>query len=196
MHKQYRDRLNDKGKLFCDQITQESQHALILIEEINTYIKTKETPLTFEPLDVKAILAQVREEFQTPLTNRQLQWSEPESIPEVKADRMSLVRVFRNFLDNALKYGGPELGQITIGYQGPENFHIFSVSDDGVGVAAAQVEKIFGAFQRGASSQGQEGTGLGLAIVQEIASRHGGKAWAEPGKEKGVTFYISLAKKI
>ena len=192
--KQYRDRLDDKGKLFCDQITKESQHALILIEEINTYIKTKEIPLTFEPLDVKEILVQVREEFQTPLTNRRLQWSEPESIPEVKADRMSLVRVFRNFIDNALKYGGPELGQITIGYQGPENFHIFSVRDDGVGVAAAQVEKIFGAFQRGASSQGQEGTGLGLAIVQEIAGRHGGKAWAEPNPDKGVTFYISLAK--
>ncbi len=196
LHKQYRDRLNDKGKLFCDQIMQESQHALILIEEINTYIKTKETPLTFESLNVKAILAQVREEFQTPLTNRRLQWSEPDVIPEVKADKMSLLRVFRNFIDNALKYGGPELGQITIGYQGPENFHIFSVRDDGVGIAAAQVEKIFGAFQRGDSSQGQEGTGLGLAIVQEIASKHGGKAWAENGPDKGVTFYISLAKKI
>jgi signal transduction histidine kinase len=194
--KQYRDRFDEKGKVFCDQIMKESQHALVLIEEINTYIKTKETPLKFEPLDVKEILAQVREEFHTSLTNRGLHWSEPEAIPEVKADRMSLVRVFRNFVDNALKYGGPKLSRISIGYEGSEDFHIFSVRDDGVGIGAEQVQKIFGAFQRGESSQGQEGTGLGLAIVEEIAARHGGQAWVKPGLENGATFYISLAKKL
>jgi signal transduction histidine kinase len=194
LHKQYRDHLDDKGKLFCDQITKESQHCLDLIEEINTFIKTKENPLKFETLDLKGILAQVREEFQTPLTNRQVQWSQPDSLPEIKADRMSMVRAFRNFIDNALKYGGPELSRITIGYQEQGNFHIFSVGDDGVGVDAAQLKNIFVAFQRGDSSLGQEGTGLGLAIVQEIAGRHGGKAWAEPGPQKGVTFFISLAK--
>ncbi len=194
--KQYRDQLNDKGKLFCNQIIRESQQALALIEEINTFIRTKESPLKFELLDVKEILAQVREEFQTYLTNKGIHWSEPEIIPEVKADRMSLVRVFRNFIDNALKYGGPELSRITIGYEKPENFHIFSVNDNGVGITAEQVDKIFEAFQRGESSQGQEGTGLGLAIVQEIAVRHGGRAWAERGPEKGVTFYISIARNI
>jgi signal transduction histidine kinase len=194
LQKHYRDRFDDKGKLFCDQIVMESQHCLDLIEEINTYIKTKENPLNFEPLDIKGILAQVREEFQTPLTNRQLQWFQPDFFPPVKADRMSLVRAFRNFIDNALKYGGPDLSRITIGYQDQGNFHIFSVSDDGVGVAADQLDTIFGPFQRGDSSHGQEGTGLGLAIVQEIAARHGGKAWAEPNPQKGLTFYLSLAK--
>ena len=109
---------------------------------------------------------------------------------------MSLLRVLRNFIDNALKYGGPEVSRITVGYQGSEDFHTFSVQDNGVGVAADQVEKIFGAFQRGDTCRGQEGTGLGLAIVQEIAARHGGKAWAEPDPDHGVTFYISLAKNL
>jgi signal transduction histidine kinase len=196
LQKHYRDHLDDKGKLFCDQITQESQHVLILIEEINSFIQTKENPLTFENLDMKEILAQVRREFQTSLTNLRLHWSEPEFLPAVKADRLSLLRVFRNLIDNALKYGGPGLSRISIGYQDQGDFHLFSVSDNGVGVAAEQVEKIFAAFQRGDSSRGQEGTGLGLAIVQEIALRHGGKAWAEPGPDKGVTFYFSLAKNL
>jgi signal transduction histidine kinase len=195
LHRQYRDRLDAKGRLFCDQIVQESQHSLELIEEINIFIRTKENPLTFEILNVKEILAQVRAEFQTTLTNRKIVWSEPEAIPPVTADRMSMLRVFRNFIDNALKYGGPGLHQLTIGYQESGDFHIFFIHDDGVGIAADQVEKIFGAFQRGDSSRGQEGTGLGLAIVQAIAARHGGKAWAEPGPAPGVTFYLSLAKK-
>jgi signal transduction histidine kinase len=196
LHKHYRDRLNEKGRLFCDQITREAQHCLDLIEEINTYIRTKENPLKFETLNVKEILSQVREEFQTPLTNRQVQWSEPESIPVVKADRLSLLRVFRNYIDNALKYSGPDLSRITIGYQERQDRQIFSVEDDGVGISKDQGEKIFGTFERGDSSLGQEGTGLGLAIVREIALRHGGQAWAEPGPDRGVTFFISLAKNL
>jgi signal transduction histidine kinase len=196
LYRQYRDRFDDKGKLFCDQIMQESQHSLDLIEEINTFIRTKENPLTFEILNVKEILAQVRAEFQTTLTNQKVVWSEPETFPPITADRMSLLRVFRNFIDNALKYGGPEMHRLTVGYQESGDFHILSIRDDGIGVAADQVEKIFGAFQRGDSSRGQEGTGLGLAIVQAIAARHGGKAWAEAGPAPGVTFYISLAKQI
>ncbi len=196
LQKHYRDRLDDKGKLFCDQIAQESQHALLLIEEINTLIRTKENPLTFENLNLQEILAQVREEFQTTLTNRQVQLAEPENLPTVKADRMSLLRVFRNLIDNALKYGGPTLSRITIGYQDREDSHVFSIQDNGIGVVPTECENIFGAFHRGNSSRGQEGTGLGLAIVREIAQRHGGQAWAEPCTESGVIFYFSLGKNI
>ena len=196
LQKHYRDRLDDKGKLFCDQITQESQHALLLIEEINTLIRTKENPLTFENLNLQEILAQVRKEFEITLTNRQVQLVEPENLPTVKADRMSLLRVFRNLIDNALKYGGPTLSRITIGYQEREDSYVFSIQDNGVGVAQTECENIFGAFHRGNSSRGQEGTGLGLAIVREIALRHGGQAWAEPCTTQGATFFISLSKNL
>ncbi len=196
LQKHYRDRLDDKGKLFCDQITQESQHALLLIEEINTLIRTKENPLTFENLNLQEILAQVRKEFEITLTNRQVQLVEPENLPTVKADRMSLLRVFRNLIDNALKYGGPTLSRITIGYQEREDSYVFSIQDNGVGVAQTECENIFGAFHRGNSSRGQEGTGLGLAIVREIALRHGGQAWAEPCTTQGAIFFISLSKNL
>jgi len=193
--KKYRDRLDEPGQLLCDQISKESRQALLLIEEINTFIKTKETPFTFEPLDIKGILAQVRGEVQTALSSQRIEWLEPEAIPTVQADRLSVLRVFRNLVDNALKYGGPEMHRIVIGYEETPEAHIFTVSDDGVGVPAEQLEAIFEAFQRGRSASGQEGSGLGLAIVQEIAQKHGGKAWAEPGKPCGLTFHVALAKK-
>lgn len=194
LQKRYQDRLDDKGRLICGQIIKESGGALSLIEEINTFIKTKESPYTFEPLDLKELLAQVREEFQTSLSRQQIEWLEPETIPNVIADRLSLLRVFRNLVDNALKYGGPDLHHLTIGYEGTADLHILAVGDDGVGVPAEQLEAIFGAFQRGESAAGLEGSGLGLAIVQEIAQRHGGRAWAELGQPCGVTFYLSLSK--
>ncbi len=194
LQKKYQDRFDDKGREICAQINKESQQALQLIEEINTFIKTRETPFTFEPLEIKGILAQVREEFQTAFKSQQIEWVEPEVLPTVKADRLSLLRVFRNLVDNAVKYGGPDLHRITIGYEATADAHIFSVGDDGVGVPPEQLEAIFAAFQRGKSSAGREGSGLGLAIVQEIAQKHGGKAWAAPGQPCGAIFYFSLAK--
>jgi signal transduction histidine kinase len=113
---------------------------------------------------------------------------------EIKADKLSLLRVFRNLVDNALKYGGKDLSEIRIGYRESEGFHTFSISDNGVGIEGEDYEKIFALFHRDAKSKGVEGAGLGLAIVREIAEQHGGKVWIEPGQERGTTFHISLPK--
>ena len=97
-------------------------------------------------------------------------------------------------MDNALKYGGENLSEIRVGYQESGDFHILSVSDDGVGLKGRNYENLFIAFRRDESSGTVEGAGLGLAIVSEIAERHGGKVWAEPGRNKGSTFYMSVSK--
>ena len=62
---------------------------------------------------------------------------------EFKADRLSMLRVFRNFVDNALKYGGDDLNKISIGYKEFEDFHIFSVSDNGDGIRGGDYESRF-----------------------------------------------------
>ncbi len=99
--------------------------------------------------------------------------------------------MFRNFVDNSLKYGGEHLSEIRIGYRELDEFHVFSVSDDGWGISEKDAEKIFQMFQRGSSSSGIKGAGLGLAIVKEIAERHCGEVSVKAGLEKGVTFRAS-----
>jgi signal transduction histidine kinase len=195
LHKQYRDALDERGKKYCDQIEKASEQALALIEEINAYIRVKECPMRLEIINPKEIIATVRNEFATILSNRVIHWAEPESIPEVKADRMGMLRVFRNLVDNALKYGGKNLGEIRVGYEQSAEHHIFSLSDDGAGITEENRRKIFGVFQRQESSlQAPEGTGLGLAIVKEIAEKHRGKAWVESESGQGATFFFSLSR--
>jgi len=194
LHERYRDSLDEKGRRYCDQILRASLHVGALIEKINAYIEAQEAPLKVENLDLKEILQIIKDEFSPRLTIRQIKWREPDSIPTFKADKISLLRVFRNFVDNALKYGGENLSEIRVGYQLSGDFHVLSVSDNGVGLQGRDYESLFAAFRRDDSSRAIEGAGLGLAIVSEIAERHGGTVWVKPGKDKGATFYFSLSK--
>lgn len=190
----YRDLLDEKGKTQCDQILRTSAQMVALVEDINAYIAAKEVPLNFEKIKVKEIIDEVRIEFSTVLSQRQIKWSEPSTLPEIMADKLALLRVFRNFVDNSLKYGGVEMPEIRIRYKENESFHIFSFSDDGVGIRAEDKEKIFELFQRSETSKGTTGSGLGLAIVKEIAERHNGRVWLDTDRKQGTMFYIAISK--
>jgi signal transduction histidine kinase len=126
------------------------------------------------------------------LDDRQIHWLEPERLPRIKADRLGLMRVLRNLLENALKHGGKKLSRITIGFEETDQVYILSVSDDGPGLKEERMETIFEPFERTGATL--EGIGLGLAIVKEITERHGGRIWAKQAPENGAVFYFSISK--
>jgi PAS domain S-box-containing protein len=190
------DRLDERGRSYCDQILKASEHIASLVEKINLYIKTKEVPLSIEKVRLKEIVDTVKEEFAPQLTGRQIRWLEPERIPEFHADRTCMVRVLRNLVDNALKYGGHDLSEIKISYQESEDSHILSVEDDGIGLKDEDAKTLFGPFKRKRMAGKVEGSGLGLAIVKEIAEQHKGRVWLEPDIKKGVAFHISISKNL
>jgi signal transduction histidine kinase len=194
LHQQYRGTLDERGQSYCDQILKVSGHMDALVERINAYITAKETPLRLEPVDMGEIFATIHDELAGVLTERGITWTVPLALPVIRADRLSMTRVFRNLVDNALKYGGSEFREIGIAYRDDESHHIFSVSDDGVGIKAQDQERIFKAFQRQDSSRGVEGSGLGLAIIRVIAERHNGRVMVESAVPKGVTFHVFIAK--
>ncbi len=194
LNENYKDILDEKGKNHCDQIMKASEELATLVERINVYISTKEAPLIIERVNLNQVFDTVRDEFAARILVRQISWAQPENLLEINVDRISILRVIRNFVDNALKYGGDELSEINIGYEESDGFHILSIKDDGIGIAEKDSRKIFSPFERSVTSIGIEGTGLGLAIAHEIANQHKGKVWTEPGTEKGLILYISISK--
>jgi signal transduction histidine kinase len=195
LHRNYQGALDERGRSYCEQILRASKHIATFVDSINTFIASKENPLAIETLNLGQILEPVREEVDNDLCLRRVAWRVSASCSvEIEADKLSMIRVFRNLVANALKYGGERLGEISIGYEQTSDFHIFSVSDNGVGIKREDCERIFAVFQRLAKSQQVEGVGLGLAIVKEIAERHGGRVWAEPGEPSGTTFYVSISR--
>jgi signal transduction histidine kinase len=194
LQKHYAHMLDERGRTYCAQILNATEQIAGLVEKVNTYISAKEIPIRIERVKLHEILQLLREEFASRLSLRQITCVEPEGPWEMMADRLSISRILRNLLDNALKYGGDRLTTIRIGYQEMEDHHLLSVEDDGLGVEGGATERIFELFTRSNSALGIEGSGLGLAIVKEIAEQHQGTVWAEPGSNKGVTVYVSISK--
>jgi signal transduction histidine kinase len=193
LHKHARDVVDEKARDYCEKILDAAEQISALVGKINVYISSKEVPLNIENVKLTEILQMVRDEFSAQFDIRQIGWSQPETMSQIKADRLSILRILRNLVDNALKHGGDDLREIRIGYERSNQFHILSLSDDGAGIKGGDAEKIFEVFERNKTSSGVEGTGLGLAIVKELAEQHGGEVWVEPGKEKGATFYVSIS---
>lgn len=197
LHKDYADILDEKGQRYCEQILKAAEQIAALVEQINVFISTKEAPLTIERLELKEVLQVIREEFSSQLSIREIRWSEPDYIPEIKADRLCIIRALRNLVDNALKYGGEALSEIDIKYKGSGESHILSIKDNGIGLKEKDSHQdIFAPFIRRKTSKQIEGSGLGLTIVREIAEKHGGDVWLELGQERGITFYISIPKNL
>jgi len=196
LRKKYFGLLDETGKCYCDNLVKTSEHIAALVDKINDYIVTKVNRPIFEEMNIKEILQVLREEFSAELGNRRIDWSAPDIDTTIRADRLSFLRVFRNFIDNSLKYGGERLSRISIGHEETSDFHIFSVSDNGKGLKGADCEKIFAPFQRHETSRGVKGAGLGLTIIKEIAEQHGGKVWVDPGPLEGSTFHLSISKNL
>ena len=194
LNKKYAHILDEKGKEHCRQILRTAEQMAALVEKLNGYIVAREAPFYFERIAVKEITRAIRDEFSDRLKQHQVRWSEPDDLPEIVADRLALLSVFRNLVDNALKYGGKDLSEIKIRYEENENHHIFFINDDGVGIKIKDGEKIFDLFHRNETSMGTAGSGLGLAIVKEISKRHQGRVRLDTAIGKGTSFYISISK--
>lgn len=116
-------------------------------------------------------------------------------MPAIHADPSQFVRLFQNLIGNAIKFRRP--GQppvIDIGARETAEGWVFSVQDNGVGIAPENMGKVFVVFQR---FHGKEyaGTGLGLAICKKIVERHGGRIWVESAHGTGSAFCFTLPKK-
>ena len=114
------------------------------------------------------------------------------SMPAVAGDRVRLLEVFQNLIDNAVSYMGEQPHpRVEVRARPRDGEVLCSVRDNGAGIDPEYHRKIFGLFERLSASQ--QGTGIGLTLVERIVEVHGGRIWVESeGKGKGATFYFTL----
>jgi light-regulated signal transduction histidine kinase (bacteriophytochrome) len=93
-------------------------------------------------------------------------------LPDVRADATQLFQVFQNLIINGIKYHGEETPKIHISAEKKTSEWVFSVHDNGIGIAPQYSERIFEIFKRLNSRDRYPGTGIGLAICKKIVERH------------------------
>ena len=112
----------------------------------------------------------------------------PETL-DIRADQTRLQQVFANLVDNAVKYSraGKQIS-VSACQEGKEA--VITISDQGMGIAPAEIGKIWDRLYRGDRSRSKRGLGLGLSLVRAIVEAHGGEVVVQSEVNKGSTFTI------
>jgi signal transduction histidine kinase len=117
-------------------------------------------------------------------------------LPEVTADRTAMEQIMGNLLANAVTYLVPgRPGHIDIRGERQEQETVFHVCDNGRGIAAADMPKLFQPFSR-LGEPVAPGEGMGLAYVQTLVRRHGGRISCESTPDRGTTFTFTISNRL
>ena len=135
---------------------------------------------------LRLVLAKLRKELQA--SGAEVTY---DPLPRVQGNPDRLAQVFENLILNAIRHKGADAPRVQVSADREGANWRFSVRDNGPGIEAGYLERIFKPFERLRGKQ-IPGAGMGLPIAREIVERHGGKIWAEPPGGAGATFCFTL----
>ena len=183
-----------------DNVERETTRLGHLVERVLRFSRTgRATADSRTPVDVRAEVERLVDEFR-PLADARGAHVESElgPAPVLAMQPDALRHIVFNLLDNAVKYG-PRGGPVRIllaseqvrGYAGANDVRI-EITDEGPGVAVADRERIWRAYQRGGDPGTVAGSGIGLSVVRDVVAQHGGRAWVEDAPSGGARFVVVL----
>jgi two-component system phosphate regulon sensor histidine kinase PhoR len=181
---------------FLKIIERNAQRLDLLIQDLLTIsaLESGRITLSLQPVELLPLVEKVFSDLKPPADNKNIKLVN--SLPHLTAtaDASRLEQVLANLVDNAIKYGRAQ-GTVTVGGRKTEDGKVeIFVQDDGPGIPAEALDRVFERFYRvdKARSREQGGTGLGLSIVKHIVQNHGGKVWVKSEVGKGATFCFTL----
>jgi PAS domain S-box-containing protein len=192
--RRYRGKLDGDADEFIGFAVNGAARMQQLINDLLTYSRVGTRGREFEPTDCEIILGQVLKNLQVAIEEKQAIITH-DPLPVIMADNVQLGQLFQNLIGNAIKFQGTEPPRIHVSASLIGNAWVFSVCDNGIGIAPEYAERIFVIFQRLHTQEKYPGTGIGLALCKKIVERHGGHIWVESEPGKGATFYFTVPMK-
>jgi two-component system phosphate regulon sensor histidine kinase PhoR len=188
-----------RSKEYLDISANELQRLSLLVDKVLklSMFEKKEVDLVYEKLDMKALVEEVTSSMRLQFENKNAEVNvDAVGDTTLEGDRIHLVSVLFNMLDNALKYSN-ENPRINIRINGsPEKLQLI-VQDQGVGIPSEYHHKVFEKFFRVPTGNlhNTKGYGLGLSYVAHVVNKHHGNIKVESDLDKGSRFIINLPRK-
>jgi PAS domain S-box-containing protein len=189
--KRYQGKLDKDADEFIGFAVDGATRMQRLISDLLVYSRVGTRGKAFEPTDSYQALAAALDNLQLAVEDCGATVTH-DKLPTVMADSSQLTQLFQNLIGNAIKFHGEEKPLVHVSAQQRANEWLFSVHDNGIGIAPENFERIFVIFQRLHSRSEYPGTGIGLAVCKRIVERHGGKIWLESELGKGTQFFFTL----
>jgi PAS domain S-box-containing protein len=189
--RRYKGKLDADADEFIGYAVDGATRMQSLINDLLAYSRVGTRGKPFEPTNCEDV-------FNNAITNLRVAIEEHaavvthERLPTVLADMTQMVQLFQNLIGNAIKFHSDRRPEVHVEARRNDAEWLFSVRDNGIGIAPEHYERIFVIFQRLHGREEYPGTGIGLAVCKRIVERHKGRIWVESEVGKGSTFYFTI----
>ena len=191
LQRRYHGKLDENANDFLNYITTSSKRLYTMLNDVLDYSKIKIDKKDRNITDANEAIQIVNDNLKNKIKRKKAK-IQIGQLPKITADKLHLVQIFQNLIDNSLKYSEQSVPSIEINSREKNGFHEFSVKDNGIGIELEYQNKIFEMFKRLHGREKFEGNGIGLAICKKIVQEYGGDIWVESATGKGSTFYFTL----
>lgn len=189
--KRYEDKIDEKGRMFIKHAVDGTERMQHLINDVLTYSRSGKSALDPVKVDCNAMITDILGVMSDTLNAAGVIVT-TDNLPSVPYVPIMLRQVFQNLISNAVKFRSSERPTIHISASKEDDHWVFSVRDNGIGIAERHHERVFRLFERLHSRDRFPGTGLGLAICRKIVERHAGKIWISSSEGNGTTVFFSV----
>ncbi|MCM8813778.1 MAG: ATP-binding protein [Candidatus Omnitrophica bacterium] len=183
---------NPKTLEYISRIRVNSARLQSLLEDLIMIAQLGRKCPVLEELDTNIIIEEVMRRLNVLLRERNVAVEIHGVLPIVYGEHQRIVQLFHNVIHNAIKFNESAQPRVDIRCGEEEQFWLFNIRDNGIGIDRAYFEQIFQIFKRLHTRDKYEGNGAGLTICKRIVESYGGKIWidSEPGKGTTVSFLL------
>jgi light-regulated signal transduction histidine kinase (bacteriophytochrome) len=190
--KHYGQLLDPKGTDYLGFVQSGAARMETLLEDLLSYAQAVSIPDKIaDPISAKDALDAAIENLAGSIRDCGAQIVVGE-MPEVRIRLTHLQQVFQNLIGNAIKYKNESPPHVRVCARKEDGRWVFSIEDNGIGIAEEYKETIFGIFKRLHTNQAYSGTGMGLAICQRVVERYRGRIWVESQPGRGSSFFFTI----
>ena len=187
----YGGKLDENADKFLGYAREGALRMQILIRDLLAFSRVVQAGVPRKPVDCNVALEEAVQSLTAAIEESGAVVTHA-ALPNVWADQTQIAQVFQNLIGNAIKFHDGAPPECAVSAEKSGRNWLFSVSDNGIGIAPEYAENIFVVFQRLHARTEYPGNGMGLAICKKIIQHYGGTIWVESQVGQGSTFKFTL----